>query len=87
MLTSFAPSPIARVVTCGFSLIIRRTISAFYLGDIRQAISTEEEQATLRNYLVIRLLLIISKRDSPDTTVADVLKPSDIICLILLSAI
>ena len=73
MLTSLAPSPIARVITPGLLAIINLTMSAFYFGDIRHAIRTEEEHANFKNYLVILWELIILKRDSPETTVPDFL--------------
>jgi hypothetical protein len=87
MLTSFAPSPIAKVVTLGLFAIMSLTISAFCLGDIRQAIRTELEQANFKNYLVILCELMILKRDSPDTTVPEVLNPSELICIFRESAI
>jgi len=40
MLTSFAPSPIARVVNCGLLWRTIVTISAFCLGLTLQAITT-----------------------------------------------
>ena len=63
----------ASVITPGLLAIINLTISAFYLGDIRHAMSTEEEHASFKNYFVILWELIILKRDSPETTVPDFL--------------
>lgn len=62
-------------------------MSAFCLGDILQAISTCDEHASFKNYCTILLLLVILNSDSPETTVADFLNPSELICIFLLSAI
>jgi hypothetical protein len=63
------------------------TISAFYFGDILQAIKTALEQASFKNYFVILSLDMILKRDSPETTVAEVLNPSELIYILRESAI
>jgi hypothetical protein len=54
-------------------------MSAFYFGDILQAIRTALEQASLRNCFVILSLDMILKRDSPLTTVPDWRSPSELI--------
>ena len=62
-------------------------MSAFCFGESRHAMSTDDEHANFRNCLVILVLLMILNKDSPDTTVAEFLKPSELICIFLESAI
>jgi hypothetical protein len=82
-----APSPIANVIQCGLCFYIILTTSAFYLGDILQAITAVDEVANFKNYLLSLSLDIILKSDSPDTIVADFLNPSEFIYSFLDSAI
>ena len=59
MLTSFAPSPIAKVVIFSFSFFSFTifTISAFYLGETLQAITTfaysQRVKNSLRNFYLV----------------------------------
>ena len=77
----------ARVTESGLDSLIILTISAFYLGDILQAINTELEQDSLINCYFILSFAIILNNDSPATTVAEFLIPSELIYIFLLSAI
>jgi len=49
MLTSFAPSPIAKVIFSGNLSLIRHTISAFYAGLTRHANTTFALSAASKN--------------------------------------
>jgi len=49
MLTSFAPSPIAKVIFSGNLSLIRQTMSAFYAGLTRHANTTFALSAASKN--------------------------------------
>jgi hypothetical protein len=61
--TSFAPSPIARVIHFPLDLKIA-TMSAFYLGDTLQQITDLEIRAAWKNILV-KSLSSINKAKAP----------------------
>lgn len=70
MLTSLAPSPIARVVLSGYCFLIICTMSAFYLGDTLQASTTDDFAATFRNSSYNLLFISILVRESPPRIIA-----------------
>ena len=70
MLTSFAPSPIASVVSSLFLALTIVTTSAFYLGDTLQAITTLAAYASSKNSSLTILFLHILSNESPDTITA-----------------
>jgi len=70
MFTSFAPSPIERVVDPGFFPLTIVTISAFYFGETLQAITTLASRARSKNSSLTLSFLAILIRESPATTTA-----------------
>ena len=68
MLTSFAPSPIAKVILSLLSLI-RRTTCAFCFGVTRQMITESHSLAISRN-LCLNWILSRICNDSPSTMIA-----------------
>lgn len=69
-MTSFAPSPIAKVVLCGNLFFIILTISAFYLGDTLHANTTSTESEASKNISLIYSSESINKSDAPATMIA-----------------
>lgn len=70
MFTSFAPSPIARVVSDGLLLRTIVTISAFCLGLTLQAMTTLAAYASSRNSCLTLGFLVILMSESPATMTA-----------------
>lgn len=70
MLTSFAPSPIAKVVFWGNLFFIIFTMSAFCFGETLQANTTSTESEAFKNMSLISSLESINKRDAPATIIA-----------------
>jgi uncharacterized membrane protein len=64
-LTSFAPSPIAKVTFLGNLFLIIFTISAFYFGDTLQAKTTSAKSDAPKNISLRLLLASITTRDFP----------------------
>jgi hypothetical protein len=69
MLTSFAPSPIAKVVFEGNLLLIMLTMSAFYFGETLQARTTSALSDPKRNLALNESLASIIINDAPATTI------------------
>ena len=70
ILTSFAPSPIARVVLWGLRPFIITTISAFYFGLTRQAKTTFASSHKSMNSFLKSSSYWITPRVSPSTITA-----------------
>jgi len=70
MLTSFAPSPIARVTFFGNLLFIMFTISAFCWGETLQAKTTSTLSEQFKNLNLISSILSIILNDAPATIMA-----------------
>jgi hypothetical protein len=70
MFTSFAPSPMARVVAVFTFYLTIETTSAFYLGLTLHAITTLAFKANSRNSSYTLEFLVIFIKDSPDTITA-----------------
>lgn len=70
ILTSFAPSPIAKVTFLGNLFLIILTISAFYYGDTLQANTTSTLSEQLKNISLIYSSLSIMLKDAPATIIA-----------------
>jgi hypothetical protein len=66
MLTSFAPSPIAKVFASGYIYLTMITISAFYFGLTRQANTTEALSINFINILFNAEILFILTKLSPE---------------------
>ena len=69
-MTSFAPSPIASVISLGCAFLTVKTSSAFYLGETQQARTTFILSANLMNSCVSSFLLKIFTKASPETIIA-----------------
>ena len=70
MLTSLAPSPIAKVTFLGNLFLIMLTISAFYFGETRHARTTSTLSDAERNILRRLSLLSMVTREDPATIIA-----------------
>jgi len=70
MLTSFAPSPMERVVFLGFFCQIISTISAFYFGEVLHATITFIFSAMSINFSSRSYQEVILYKDSPETIIA-----------------
>jgi hypothetical protein len=70
MLTSLAPSPIARVVACGSWSLTMLTMSAFYLGETLHATTTDALNASFKNSSLILSFELILMSESPATITA-----------------
>jgi len=70
MLTSFAPSPIDRVVFCGNLFLISYTISAFCLGLTLHASTTLALSALFKNNSLSSVFYSISAKLAPPMIMA-----------------
>ena len=70
ILTSLAPSPIARVTFLGNLFLIILTISAFYYGDTLQANTTSTLSEQFKKVSLISSYLSITLNDTPATIIA-----------------
>jgi len=67
MLTSFAPSPIASVISFGCLYLTKLTSSAFYFGETQQARTAFMLSASFMNSSKSSFLLTILSNASPET--------------------
>jgi hypothetical protein len=70
MLTSFAPSPIAKVVFFGYLNFIIFTISAFYFGETLHAKTTSTLSEPSKNISFTTRSYSIDNKDAPATIIA-----------------
>jgi len=70
ILTSFAPSPMERVVSFGSLSLTIFTISAFYFGDTRQANTTSVFNVICKNVSFRSFLSAIKVNEAPAIIIA-----------------